>query len=144
MELCLTQIKKTMKSTFKILIILLSTFYQKGYSQQLVQNIGDLYRLKENESQFLNKPLKDLLKEIKPEIKVAFAYNDPSMFDFRFITTEQRRKKEGNRVSLFVYVRDLIDWRWDKRPKDKETVWSKEDPEKYGNLIVTHISIVYR
>ena len=132
--------KKEIINVFHIVLLL---YCWKVNSQQLVQKIGDVNRLKENEAVFINKPLKDLLKEIKPEIKVAFAYNDPPLFDFRFITSEQRRKKEGNRVSLFIYVESVIDWRWDQRPIGKETVWSNVDAKKYGNLIVTHISIVY-
>ncbi|MFH7016862.1 hypothetical protein [Flavobacterium sp. FlaQc-47] len=118
-------------------------FAQIGYSQQLVQNINDINLLKEYEAIFINKPLKDLIKEIKPEIKVAFAYNDPSFFEFRFITRQQRLNNEGNKVSLFVNVKNSIDWNWENRPKGKETFWSKEDAEKYGNLIVSEIEIVY-
>lgn len=125
----------------KIFTILFAV--QIGYSQQLVENINDMHRLKDNETQFINKPLKDLLKEIRPEIKVVFAYNDPPFFEFRFITRQQRLNNEGNKVSLFVDVKDFIDWNWDMRPKGNETLWSKEDAEKYGNLIVTRISIVY-
>ena len=95
--------------------------YHNVHSQQLVLNVDYIYRIKDNEAQFINKPLKDLLKEIKPEIKVAFAYNDPSFFEFRFITREQRIKNEGNKLSLFVDVKDAINWKWDTRPKGRET-----------------------
>ncbi|WP_223709299.1 hypothetical protein [Flavobacterium potami] len=132
-----------MKNIFKILIIVLLSLCQKGYSQQLVQNINDMYRIKDNEVIFINKPLKDLLREIKPEIKVVFAYNNPSFFEFRFITREQRINNEGNKLSLFVDVKDFIDWKWENRPKGKETFWSNEDVEKYGSLIVSQIEIVY-
>ncbi|AWK04317.1 hypothetical protein HYN56_08735 [Flavobacterium crocinum] len=130
-----------MKTIIKLFTILFAM--QMVHSQQLVQNIDDINKLKENEAIFINKPLKDLLKEIKPEIRGVFAHSDPYFFNFKFITREQRIKKEGNRVSLFVYVQDMIDWKWENRPKGKETVWTKEDAEKYGNMIVTGISIVY-
>ncbi|MFH7016860.1 hypothetical protein [Flavobacterium sp. FlaQc-47] len=132
---------KTIKTLLAIFV-----FAQIGYSQQLVQNINDIYRLKEYEAIFVNKPLKDLIKEIKPEIKIAFPNNQNPSFDFRFVTHEQLRKDEGTiaeNVSLFVGVNDFIDWNWETRPKGKEPVWTKEDAEKYGNLIVTRINIVY-
>ena len=132
---------KTIMKLFTILFVM-----QMGYSQQLVQNINDMYRLKDNETQFINKPLKDLLKEIKPEIKIAFPNNEPPSFIFMFLTSEQLRRHEGTtaeNVALFVYVKDFIDWKWENRPKGKEPVWTKEDAEKYGNMIVTGISIVY-
>ncbi|WP_426486399.1 hypothetical protein [Flavobacterium sp. 2] len=132
-----------MKNIFKFLTILLLFLCQKTHSQQLVQSINDMYRLKDNETQFINKPLKDLLKEIRPEIKVVFAYNDPPFFEFRFITREQRINNEGNKLSLFIDLKDSIDWKWENRPKGKETVWSQGDLEKYGNLIVRQIEIVY-
>lgn len=89
-------------------LLLLCLVYYNSYSQQLVQNIDDINKLKENETIFINNPLKDLLKEIKPEIKGVFAHSDPYFFNFKFITREQRIKKEGNKVSLFVYVQDMM------------------------------------
>lgn len=133
-----------MKKIITILTIMLLA--HTAYSQQLVQNINDIYRLKDNEVQFINRPLKDLLKEIRPEIKIAFPYDNPTFFDFRFITSEQLQRDEGTvneNVALFVYVKDFINWKWKDRPKGKEPNWTKEDAEKYGNLIVTRISIVY-
>ncbi|MFH7016861.1 hypothetical protein [Flavobacterium sp. FlaQc-47] len=132
--------------TIKILLAILFFFAQIGYSQQLVQNLNDMYRLKEYEAIFVNKPLKDLIKEIKPEIKIAFPYSHDPSFDFRFVTHEQLRKRQGTiaeNVALFVDVKETIDWNWETRPKGKEPVWTKEDAEKYGNLIVTRINLVY-
>ncbi|MEO7047701.1 MAG: hypothetical protein ABI091_20550, partial [Ferruginibacter sp.] len=108
---------KTIKTLLAILF-----FAQIGNSQQLVQNINDINRLKEYEDIFINKPLKDLIKEIKPEIKIAFPNNEDPSFDFRFVTHEQLRKNEGTiaeNVALFVDVMDFIDWNWETRPKGK-------------------------
>lgn len=130
--------KKTLKIVFTILFI-----YCNNYGQEMIENTKGMYRLKENESQFINKPLKDLLKEIKPEIKTVFV--DENYFCFYFITREQLKKNEGSiddSVVLFVDVKDYINWQWEKRPKGKETIWSKEDVEKYGNLLVTRIGII--
>lgn len=57
---------KTKQILISFLIIIASF---NCYSQHLVKTIDDAYKIKENEEQFLNKPLKVLLKEIKPPIK---------------------------------------------------------------------------
>jgi hypothetical protein len=135
-----------MKNTLKIFAILIFFTSSSCKAQQMVQTPNDAHKLKINEQLFINKPLKDLLKELKPEIKAAYAINDnPYFFSFRFITPEQQKKNEGNyedRVSLYVYVKDPINWQYEKRPNGKEMVWTKEDADKYGNLIVIRIKVI--
>ena len=45
-------------------------------------------------------------------------------------------------MSLYVYVKEPIDWKWEKRPKGNELIWTKEDAEKYGNLAVVRIKVI--
>jgi hypothetical protein len=78
----------------------------------MVQTPNDAHKLKTNEKQFINKPLKILLKEIKPEIKTYYGnIGDPSYFSFRFIETEEikRRPLEKNSLGLYVYVKETLD-----------------------------------
>ncbi|MDR7208165.1 hypothetical protein [Flavobacterium piscis] len=135
-----------MKNTLKFFALLFILLNNSCKAQKMVQTTKDAYKLKTNEQQFINKPLNDLLKELKPEIKTGYASNDnPYYFIFRFTTHEQQKKKEGSwedRVSLYVYVKDPIDWQLEKRPNGKEMVWTKEDAEKYGNLIVIRIKVI--
>jgi hypothetical protein len=135
---------KNILRTFALLFILINNSCK---AQQMVQTTNDVYQLKTNEQQLINKPLKNLLKEIKSEIKTAGASNEEGhqFFSFRFRTLEQHKKNEGSyedRVSLYVYVKEPIDWKWEKRPKGKELVWTKEDAEKYGNLTVIRIKVI--
>ncbi|TCN60021.1 hypothetical protein D0809_08825 [Flavobacterium circumlabens] len=134
-----------MKNTLK-LVLLFSVIHCSCKAQQMVKTTKDVYLLKTNEQEFINKPLKKLLKEIKPEIKTANPTNDnPYYFSFKFRTLEQRLQNKGSkedRVSLYVYVKTPIDWKYDERPKGKELVWTKEDPEKYGDLIVVRIKVI--
>lgn len=134
-----------MKNTLKILLIsfLFINYYCKA--QEMVQIPDDAYKLKTNEQQFLNKPLKNLLAQIKPEIKNAFGtLGDPSYFSFRFINSEEikHRPLEKNSLGLYIYVKEPIDWDFNKRPKGKEFLWTKEDVEKYGNLTVIRIKVI--
>ncbi|KIA99188.1 hypothetical protein OA93_06035 [Flavobacterium sp. KMS] len=134
-----------MKNILIFFAILL--FYNNSIAQQLVYNTSQVYLLKDNEELFINKPLKDLLKEIKPEIKTAHVFNDEnsSLFGFRFTTLAQQRKEEGaiaDRVTLLVYVKEFIPWDWKKRPVGNEILWTPEDAQKSANFIVVRIGVV--
>ena len=134
-----------MKNIIKTLAILFLLVHSSCKAQQMVQTPNDAHKLKINEQQFLNKPLKYLLNEIKPEIKTAFGTVDfPSYFSFRFIDSEEirRRPVENNSLGLYVYVKEPIEWDFDKRPKGKEFLWTKEDVEKYGNFTVIRIRVI--
>lgn len=133
-----------MRNTIKLLAFLLIIISTSCQAQQLVQVPNDAYKLKTNEQNFINKPLKDLLKEIKPEIKFVLGTVDsPSYFTFRFISREELNKKSSNSATLgvHVYVKESIDWNFDKRSKANEYQWTKEDLEKYGNLTVIRIKV---
>ena len=136
-----------MKNTLKIYAILFLLINTGCKAQQMVQTVKDVPLLKTNELQFINKPLKNLLKEIKPAIKNADGSNEVGhqYSSFKFRTLEQIEKNEGNtedKVSLYVYVKEIIDWKWEERTKGKELHWTKEDAEKYGNLIVVRVKVI--
>lgn len=135
-----------MKNSLKLLAILTLLINLSCKGQEMVQATKDVNKLKINEQQFINKPLKDLLKELKPQIKSADATDDYlDYFSFSFRTLDQRKKDEGSpedHVSLYVYVKEPIDWQYEKRPKGNELIWTKEDAEKYGNLTVVRIKVI--
>ncbi|MFW0735671.1 hypothetical protein [Flavobacterium sp. T12S277] len=133
-----------MTNTFKIFATLLLVINTNCKAQQMVQVPMDVYKLKANEQQFINKPLKDLLMEIKPEIKYVLGTPDyPPYFSFRFITREEliRKPITGVTLGIYVYVKEPLDWKFDNRPKDTAYQWTKEDIEKYGNLTVVRIKV---
>ncbi|WP_281921998.1 hypothetical protein [Flavobacterium collinsii] len=131
---------------FKIVTILFLFANHICKAQQMVQTPNDVYKLKENEQQFLNKPLKNLLKEIKPEIKWAYgSLDNPCYFAFRFISSEEirRRSSDSNTLGLYIYVKEVVnEWGLGKRPKEIEFTWRKEDVEKYGNFTVIRIKVI--
>lgn len=137
-----------MKKVINIFYVITFLYCYSVTSQQLVQNISDIYKLKDNEGLFINKPLQVLLKEINPEIKTANPLNSELsfVFGFRWTTLAQQRKREGSvadRVTLLVNVKDFIEWNWNERPVGNEIEWTKEDSNKYGNLIVTDIEVLF-
>ncbi|AWK04315.1 hypothetical protein HYN56_08725 [Flavobacterium crocinum] len=136
-----------MKNIIKFFVVSYLLLINDANSQQMVQNINDVYKLKENKTLFIDRPLKDLLKEIRPEIKTAHVFNeDYFVFIFKFTTIEQQRQDQGSfleRVALFVYVKDSIPWGWKEKPKGTELNWTSDDVQKFGNFIVTNVSVVY-
>ncbi|PWA11561.1 hypothetical protein [Flavobacterium laiguense] len=77
----ITSNERKMKNILKTIAILFLFANNSCKAKQMVQTTKDVYLLKTNEQQFINKPLKDLLKEIKPEIKTAWAtLSDPMLF----------------------------------------------------------------
>ena len=136
-----------MKNTLKIFTTFLFLTAYACQAQQMVQVPNDAHKLKVNEQQFINKPLKYLLNEIKPEIKMAIATRDyPDYFAFKFLSVEELDllPLESNKTSLIVYVKEPIDWNFENRPKGSEYSWTKEDAEKYGNLTVIRIKVIER
>lgn len=137
---------KKMKNTLKIIAIVFLLMNYSCKAQQLVQTTKDVYQLKINNQQFINKPLRELLKEIKPQIKSAWGNNEGGnqFFSFKFIDQDEikRRSIKDNSVGLYVYVKESLDWDFDKRVKGKEYLWTKEDIEKYGNLTVIRIKVI--
>lgn len=134
-----------MKNILKTLSFLLLLINYSCKAQQMVQTTKDIYKLKANEQQFINRPLKDLLKVIKPEIKTATGNTDnPFFFSFKFRTSDEQKKDLGSyddRVALYVYVKESFDWKYENRPKGNELKWAKEEIEKYGDLIVIKIKV---
>lgn len=136
-----------MKNILKIFVTIFIIMNYSCKAQQMVQMPNDAHKLKINEKHFINKPLKNLLKEIKPEIKTAWGNNEEGhqFFSFRFIDSEEFKSGRAigkNHLGLYVYVKEPIDWKFEKRPKGKELMWTKEDVEKYGNLIVIRIKVI--
>jgi hypothetical protein len=140
---------KIMKIALKIIVALLFVTSYSFKAQQLIQTTKDVQKLKTNEQKFINKPLKYLLKEIKPEIKTAWVTNEEgySYFSFRFTTLEKQKKgleSREDKVFLYVYVKgQVVDLDFEKRFKEQDYNWTKELIQKYENRIVQRIKVYY-
>lgn len=133
---------KKVNLIFTILVLFSSSI---SFSQQLVQTVNDAQIIKANQEQFINKPLKELLKEIKPQIKRVTANPSKNIqssvgyFIFNFVDEKQKdslRSKNEIPVTIVVYVKENFEWDYQKRTKGKETVWTSSDANKYGNLTI--------
>lgn len=133
---------KKIKHLISFLILFASS---SCFSQQLMKTVSDAQKIKANEEQFINKPLKELLKEIKPQIKRVTANPSKNIqssvgyFIFNFVDSKQKdslKSKSKTPVTIVVYVKEYFEWDFQKRPKGKETIWTSEDAKKYENLTI--------
>jgi len=137
-----------MKKHLLISLLLICTL-SSCFSQQLVKKQSDVRLLIDQQERFINKPLKDLLKEIKPAIQYARGddYNDrPAYFTFKFVTRHQSdsiRQKSLFPIVLYVYVKERnIDWNGLlKRSKETITSWTADDLRNYGDFTVIGIRV---
>jgi uncharacterized protein YcfL len=53
-----------MRKIKNIFVVILLLSLVGCYSQQLMKTVSDAQKIKEKQSQFINKPMKELLKEI--------------------------------------------------------------------------------
>lgn len=137
---------KNMKKTLKNISILFLLLNFSCKAQQLIQTTKDVNQLSINSQHYINRPLKELLREIKPQIKSAWGNNEGGnqFFSFKFIDQDEIKRKsiKDNSVGLYVYVKENLDWDFDKRVRGKEYLWTKEDIKKYGNLTVIRIKVI--
>jgi hypothetical protein len=118
------------------------------HAQKMVQKTNDAKKLEINKNQFIGKPLKDLLKEIKPKIETALGSpgtnERPGFFNLYFASKSEYdndRAQDKFPLTIKVYIKESFEW--DRKDKTKDTWlnWTKEDEEKYGDLIIADIKV---
>lgn len=138
-----------MKKSLILLIALIMILITNTSCQaQLVKTIADMPKLKENEQKFLKKPLKVLIKEIKPNIISVLGspeYTSNTILgnlQFYFIDTQEinRRKNKGEKpTSILVY---LSRGESKKYPPLSSHIWTDSTLKPYENMIVERIAII--
>ena len=138
-----------MKILLKIFtIVFLLAITTSCHSQKIVQKTSDAKKLESNKSQFIGRPLKDLLKEIKPKIETALGSPGTSeqagFFNFYFTPKAEYDKYRAENkfpLTIKVYIKESFDWNRKEKTKDDWLNWTKEDEEKYGNLTIVDIKV---
>ena len=119
------------------------------HAQQMVKSVSDSKLLEINKEKFIGKPLKYLLKEIKPKIEVAIGnptntnpeVNTSITFYFDSKKTYLERSKK-NEKTVYIVVIFKPDYRNPpKRELGKPSNWNKEDIEAYGNMIIGYVRV---
>ena len=117
-------------------------------AQEMVQKTSDTKKLEINKNQFIGKPLKELLKEIKPKIETALGSpgtnERPGFFNFYFAPKseyDKYRAQDKFPLTIKIYIKESFEWDRKDKTKDDWLNWTKEDEEKYGGLIVADIKV---
>ncbi len=118
------------------------------HGQQIVQNPSEAKKLELNKHQFIGKPLKTLLKEIGPKIETSLgrpgSTERASFINFYFAPKKEYDKYRSQNkfpLTIKVYLKGTFEWDRSNRTKDNLLNWTKEDEEKYGNLIVEGVKV---
>jgi len=134
----------------KYLLITLTAFFIANHSQaQIVQTVNDANKLETVKQFFINKPLKKLLQEIKPEIKFAGidyladsedAYRNITFkfIDFDWAVNRNLRPNMPLPVTIIVYIKEKFDWNDSARVANKHK-WTPQDVIEFGDLTVVDI-----
>ena len=132
---------------FTAFFLALFTMTLYSYSQPLIQTPRDAYKLK-NDSSFRGKPLKTLLKEIGPEIKMVFvgnvsweeglAYLNFYFEDWLDKSKERQRCTGGYPLRIRVMIKESFDW---KKPQEDKFKWTQTDAERLANLTIAYIRV---
>lgn len=139
-----------MKKILIFLVVSILIVSNRSNAQQLMKTINDADKIKSNEQLFINKPLKILLKEISPEIKMVTA--NPSKnsnsrlgyFIFRFVDSQKFdscRQKNKYPKQITVFVKETFEWSITKLKNGKRKGWTTDDLIKYGELTVVGIRV---
>lgn len=138
-----------MKQLFKILLVSFLMTFNICHAQKMIQTIGDAKKLELNKDKFIGKPLKELLKEIRPEIKMVYGnpeniFNEFSTYiSFYFVDKEEyriRNIKGEHPTTIRVIFKQNKD-NHPARPLEKPDVWKKEYEKLYGEMIIVDIRV---
>lgn len=117
-------------------------------SAQLIQNLSDMPVLEANKASYIDKPLSDLLADIRPEVKlfftdagidsrggtISFYFIDYSRFSMQY-----KNKKKPTRLLVtlegYIIENDL------QLPQETRFVWTPEDRLRNLNLIVKGLMV---
>ena len=116
-----------------------------------MQEVSDANKIEINADMFINKPLSTLLREIKPEIKLAYGEGEradgaPSYLIFNFVDRSQKAQIEKSKISasakIIVYVKERFVWNRTNQPSGKKENWTMADFQKFKNLTVISVRVL--
>ncbi len=126
-----------MKILSKISLIFFLIITGISCKAQLVQTVADAKKLEIGKDKFIGKPLKDLLKEIKPPIKRAVlqpggmeGVNNYVIFNFISDSDYNKYKSETGKIPVTIRINvKEYNFKWDpsNKPKNQRSNWTKED-----------------
>ena len=121
-------------------------------TQRLVVKVNDAKKLETNKDNFIGKPLKNLLSEIKPQIK--FVYGNPenntghstggTYFSFYFVTKEVGKERIGKKnIPTRITINFQLEQKNTRKPVPLGGLmkWTKKETDEYGDMIIMNIRV---
>ena len=139
---------KHMKILSKISLIFFLIITVISCKAQLVQTTNDVKKLVENKTVFIGKPLKALLKEVKPEIKMAMGMpgggTSPNYFRFLFVNYKSYltyKNENKTPLTIKVFLKEPFSLKSEASSSDLKYRWTDADIKEYGDLTVVGIDV---
>lgn len=128
-----------------ILLFFLLTVANNVSAQKLILNPSDAYKLKDDTS-FLNKPLKSLLKEFGLPVTFVFANEKRDhgalayiVFKFANLSELETLRCAGKTpLGIRVFFKEYFDW---EKQRGDLLRWTAADAERLGHLTIAAIRI---
>jgi hypothetical protein len=140
-----------MKQLFNIFFAAFLLAITSCNTQRLVLKVNDAKKLEANKDNFIGKPLKNVLSQIKPNIKHVFGNPENksghktggTYFSFYFIDKEEMKKKFNNEPTHITIIFQLETTN-NRRPFPKGGIkeWTKKETKEYGDMIIIRIFVL--
>jgi len=140
-----------MKQLFNIFFAAFLLAITSCNTQRLVLKVNDVKKLVANKDNFIGKPLKNVLSQIKPKIK--YVYGNPentwagatgwTFFTFYFVDKEDVLKRFNNKPTS-ITVQFQLEPTNNRRPLPKGGIkeWTKKETKEYGDMIIIRIFVL--
>ena len=141
-----------MKLLLKIFLATSFLTLASCYPQKLMDKISDAKKLEINNHKFINRPLKYVLRQIKPEIK--FVYGNPenewaganggTSLTFYFNDKQEAKKRVSrNDIPTNIIIRFNLEPINNRKllPKDGLNEWTHKETKEYGDMIIRSIEV---
>ena len=117
-----------------------------------MKEISDAKKLEINNHKFVNRPLKDVLRQIKPDIK--FVYGNPenewaganggTSLTFYFIDKQEGKQRVSrNDIPTNITIRFALEPINNRKPlpNDGLNEWTQKETKEYGDMIIMRIEV---
>lgn len=142
-----------MKQLLKFLILILLLTTTSCHAQKMVQKASEAKKLEIDKQQFIGKPLKVLLAQIKP--KIEFVYGNPdntwgevtggTYLKFHFVDRDKYKETlKKNKTPIGIIVNFQLEPKNTRKPLPKDGLkeWTDENMKEYGDMIITKIHVI--
>ena len=142
-----------MKQLFNIFLSTFLLIITSCNTQRLVVKVTGSKKLETNKDNFIGKPLKNLLSEIK--LKIKYVYGNPennsghvidgTSLTFSFFTKDVGKKRiSENKIPKRIIVNFQLEPSNSRKslPPDGLTKWTEKETAEYGDMIIQNIRVI--